>query len=272
VPAKERKPAGNLVEKELPWLPEQAAAVALGTLRSLLRAPEAKMLCLAPIILTVVFGGIMMAHRVELPESLRPLLPFAALFFVLVCTVQLVGNQFGFDRSGFRVFVLSPAPRSSILLGKNLAFAPLMLTMGLVLVILLQVLSPMRPADFLAIGPQAVSMYLLFCLLANLLSILGPMRIAAGTLKPTSPQLVPILLQLVFLCLLPPVLGLTLLPLGVQLLVETLDWVHGLPICLLLALAECAGIVFLYRAALTWQGQVLEEREQLILERVATKE
>ena len=38
---------------------------------------------------------------------------------------QLLGNQFGFDRGGFRVYVLSPASRRDVLLGKNLSFVPL---------------------------------------------------------------------------------------------------------------------------------------------------
>ncbi|HZY86485.1 MAG TPA: hypothetical protein VFE78_16750, partial [Gemmataceae bacterium] len=49
--------AGHLLERELPWVSEQAAAVALAGLRSLLRAPEAKMLLLTPVILVVVFGS-----------------------------------------------------------------------------------------------------------------------------------------------------------------------------------------------------------------------
>ncbi len=47
--------------------------------------------------------------------------------------VQLMANQFGFDRDGFRVFVLCAAPRRDILLGKNLAFVPVALVMVLVI-------------------------------------------------------------------------------------------------------------------------------------------
>lgn len=272
LPAKDRKPARNLVEKKLPWLSEQVSAVTMSTVQSLIRAPEAKMLLIVPIIMAVVFGGMLIAHQVDIPLIFRPLQAFVALMLVLVTTIQLLGNQFGFDRGGFRVFVLSPTPRASILFGKNLAFAPLAIGMGLVLVIVLQVVSPMRVADFLAIGPQAISMFLLFCLLANLVSILTPMRIAAGSLKPVSPQLIPVLLQLLFMCLVPAVLALTLLPWAVQALVQVLGHVEGWPICLALALIECAGVVLVYRYALGWQGQLLEAREQTILERVTTKE
>ena len=36
-------------------------------------------------------------------------------------------NHFGFDRGGFRAFVLLPTPRRYILLGKNLALLPVAL-------------------------------------------------------------------------------------------------------------------------------------------------
>ena len=54
---------------------------------------------------------------------------------ILLTMIQLVGNQFGFDRSGFRVYVLCAAPRRDILLGKNLAVAPLALGFSLVFVL-----------------------------------------------------------------------------------------------------------------------------------------
>ena len=50
--------------------------------------------------------------------------------FVLFGVVQLMANQFGFDRDGFRVFVLSAARRRDILLGKNLSFAPIVWAWG----------------------------------------------------------------------------------------------------------------------------------------------
>ena len=56
---------------------------------------------------------------------MRPLVAIGGMAFVLLGVVQMMANQFGFDRDGFRVFVLSAAPRRDILLGKNLAFAPL---------------------------------------------------------------------------------------------------------------------------------------------------
>src|SRR5262249_542545 len=53
VPAPRTGRPAALLERQLPWLSEQAAAVTLGALRSLTRAPEAKMVLLTPAILAI---------------------------------------------------------------------------------------------------------------------------------------------------------------------------------------------------------------------------
>jgi hypothetical protein len=272
-PAQAGKPSVRLLEKHLPWLSEQASAIALGGFRSLTRAPEAKMMLLTPIILVLVFGSMVLTRRTDTQEQavVPPLLAFGAMATILFSMIQLVGNQFGFDRSGFRVFVLSAAPRRDILLGKNLAAAPLAFGLGAVMLALVQAIYRMRLDYFLAALPQSVSMYLLFCLLANWLSIFAPMPVASGAFKPANPKGIPLLLHLVFVFLFPLALVPTLLPLGAEFVLARLGWVQGAPICLVLSLVECVAVVYLYRLVLTWQGDVLHAREQRILEIVTTK-
>jgi hypothetical protein len=272
-PAPEKPPAGSarLLEKELPCISEQAAAIALGGFRSLTRAPEAKMLLLTPVILVVVFGGMFFRQSMDVPDNVRPLMALGGMAMVLFSMVQIVGNQFGFDRSGFRVFVLSPAPRKDILVGKNLSIAPLAVALSAVAVILVQIIYPMRVDHLLALVPQFISMYLLFCLLANLLSIFAPMATAPGTLKPANTRMVPILLHLGFMLVFPTALAPILLPLGVELLLETLGWLQSAPVCLVLSILECAGVIWVYRLVIAWQGGLLQSRELRILEVVTTK-
>jgi hypothetical protein len=265
-------PAGHLLERELPGVSEQAAAVALAGFRSLLRAPEAKMQLLTPVILVVIFGGVLFVNRVDPPAEVRPLMAYGAMVSVLFSMSQLIGNQFGFDRGGFRVFVLGPAPRREILLGKNLAVAPLVFGLGVFAVACVEVVYRMPPATFLACLPQLVSMYLLFCLLANCLSILAPLRVQPGTMKPVNYKGVHFLWHLAFLFLSPLVLAPTLLPLGVESLLEALGWGTAGLVNLALSLALCVGAVYLYRAALTGQGALLQAREQKVLETVTTRE
>ncbi len=229
------------------------------------------MMLLTPVFMLLIFGAMFLGQRVELPHGVRPFMLFGAMMMILFSMVQFVGNQFGFDRSGFRVFVLCPAGRRDILLGKNLAVAPLALGLGFVAAVLVQILYPMRLAFFLAVVPQFVSMYLLFCLLANCLSILSPMPISPGSLRPSNPKGLAILFQILFIFLLPPAMLPTLIPLGVALTAEELGWAPGGPIYLSLSVLECVAIVFLYRYLLTWQGRFLQVREQKILEVVTTK-
>lgn len=265
------KASAGILAKELPWLSEQAAAIALAGFRSLTRAPEVKMLLLMPVLTVVIFGGIVLKHSVEPPALVRPLLAFGGIAMMLLTLIQLAGNQFGFDRGGFRVFVLCAARRRDILLGKNLALAPLALAFAAVAVAFVQIAYPMRLDHLLAMFPQAVSMYLIYCLIANCLSILTPLPIAAGSLKPTNAKLAPVLLQFVFLLTFPIVIAPTQLPLALEALFEYLDWVHGLPVFLILALLECAGLVLVFRWLVGWQGVWLQAREQRIMEIVTTK-
>jgi hypothetical protein len=272
------KPGGKVekasvawLEKDLPWQSVQTSAIAAASLRSLIRAPEAKMMLLSPIILALVFGSMFFANPITPPEFLRPLMFTGAIAFMFVMMIQLLGNQFGFDRSGFRTFVLCAAPRRDILLGKNLAFAPIVLVLCSLALIALECVFPMRVDHFLAMLPQMVSMYLLFCMLANWLSILNPMPIAAGSLKPVNPKASSILLQMAFLLFLPVILGPTVLPFGIEFLLQELGVPSYLPIGLVLAVALLVGVVYLYRTMLNWQGDALQAREQKILETVTTK-
>jgi hypothetical protein len=273
-PPRRGEPRTDLLEWQLPGLSEQAAAIALSGFRSLTRGPEAKLLLLTPVLLVVVFGTMYFGgarELRELPESVPPLMAFGAMATIVLTMVQVVGNQFGFDRGGFRVFVLCAARRRDILLGKNLAVAPLALGLGAAAVVLIQVIAPMRVDLFLAAFLQLLALYLLFCLAANLLSLYAPMPLPAGSLKPRRPKAVPILLQLLFVVLTPVIVSPTLLPLGIEFVLRELGWVEGVPICLILSVLEGVAVVYVYRVVVGWQGRLLQDREQKILEVVTAK-
>jgi ABC-2 type transport system permease protein len=268
-----RGPRGLFLETRLAGMSEPVSAVALAGLRSLARAPEAKMMLLSPLLMCFIFGSMLWRGRLGISEPIRPLVAVGGMIFVLFGVSQLMSNQFGFDRDGFRVFVLSAARRRDILMGKNLSFAPLALGMAAILLTTLQVLCPMRWDHFLAMIPQYVSMFLLFCLLANLLSIYAPVHVAAGSLKPSNPKLLTVLLQLVmFMFIFPLIQGLTLLPLGIEAVLKLfLGWPAIAPIYLVLSLAQCAVVILIYRFLLDLQGDLFQAREQRILEVVTNR-
>jgi hypothetical protein len=261
----------TLLEKEVPGVPEQASAIALASFRSFLRAPEALLNLLTPVIMTLLFGGAILRNRANIEHTFGPLVAFGAMAMVLLGNQAVMCNQFGFDRTGFRVYVLSPVRRRDILLGKNLAGAPLMLGLGTVMAIILQLLIPMRLDHLLAVLPQYISMYLVFCLLANCASILAPAAVAAGAFRRSNFRGLAILCHLAFIPLFPLVQAPMLLPYGIEKILEDLTGLRGIPICLLLSVLLLVGVVYLYRWLLDFEGHWLQSREKKILEIVAAK-
>ena len=264
-----------LLERRIPGLSEPVTAIALGGLRSLLCSPEAKMMLLSPLIMAGIFGTMLLRRSglQNVSDWIRPLFGVGAMFVVLFGVLQLMSNQFGFDRGGFRIFVLSAASRRDILLGKNLAFAPFVAGMALVLLVAVQVFVPMRVDHFLAMFPQFVSMFLLFCLLTNLLSIYAPIYITAGALRHSKPKMSVVLSQLLtFVILFPLTQVLTLLPLGIEVLIKSQGWIPQVPVYLILSLLQCALVVLIYRLLLSWQGGLFQSREQQIVEIVTNRE
>jgi hypothetical protein len=262
----------SLLETRIPGLSEPVSAVALAALRSILRAPETKMMLLTPAIMVPILGSMLLRQGEASFEWTRPLVAIGAMVIVLTGLVQLMSNQFGFDRDGFRAFVLCAASRRDILLGKNLAFAPLVLGIAMILLLVLQAARPLRLDHFLAMFPQYLSMFLVFCILTNLLSIYAPVHVPAGSLRQANPSVKTVLIQLAATMILFPLAeALTLVPLGTELLLGFLGWDAWVPIGLTLTLAECALVIAIYRLSLSWQGRLLQRREQEILERVTER-
>jgi hypothetical protein len=251
---------------------EPVSAIALAGLRSLMRSPEAKMMLLTPLIMVPICGSLLFRGSRDIPELVRPLIAAAGMLIALMGLVQIMGNQFGFDRDGFRVFVLCAAPRKDILLGKNLALAPVALGLALFLLLIVQIVAPMRPDHFVAMFPQFISMFLLFCIMMNLMSIFAPVHIPAGTLRPANPKLTTVLVQLLMTMFFVPVSqALTLLPLGAEVVTRFLGWPAAAPVYLVLSLVECAVIALIYKVSLGWLGDVFQAHEQTILENVTKR-
>jgi ABC-2 type transport system permease protein len=267
-------PLAGMVGRSLPWVPEQAAATGLATLRSLLRAPEVKMMLLTPLI----FGGVIMASRLAgrggtpVPPAFRSMIALGIVVTVVVSLSQLFQNQFGFDRSAFRIFVLSPAPRRQILLGKNLALAPIVAVACFIFLGILEFMFPLRLTDLLATFVELVTAYLIVCLVGNQMSILLPSAIRQGSMRSSETKVVRVLAR--FLAMLGMLVAFVplVIPLGVGYLVEQFAWGEWIPTYLILSLLVALITLFVYRAVLDYQGGLLQQRELRILEAVTTKD
>jgi ABC-2 type transport system permease protein len=266
------QPGVHFMERGLPGFSEPVSAIALAGLRSILRAPEAKMMLMTPLIMAPIFGSMLWRGGQTIPEFMRPLVATGGMAILLLGLIPMMGNLFGFDRDGFRVFVLSSAPRRDILLGKNLGLAPVALGLGAIVLPIVQYACPMRIDHFLSTFPQYCSMFLLFSIFTNLLSIYTPVSLTPGTLKPSNLKVSTLLLQAMLSILLFPLTqAVVLLPLGTEGLMRLLDWAPDVPICLILSLAELGAVLIIYHFSLKLLGDALLSREQRILESVTNR-
>ena len=261
-----------LVERHLPWLPDEAAALTLATLRSLTRAPELKMAFIMPVVMAMVLGATRITNLRRgssgLPDSWKGFVATVVAVAAMFSVAPLMSNVFGLDRNGFRALLLLPTRRHYILLAKNLSCAPFAALIALVLLTAVKFIGGLPWDPFLGGLLQAGSAFLMFCLLGNLLSILVPYRLAAGTLQAKKPK--PVVFLAVFgMMLVMPLIALPLsVPAGLQLVCSFFNWAPWLPVNLAASLCLLAATAALYRILLPMQGRLLARREQKILQEV----
>jgi MFS family permease len=256
----------RMVEWTVPFVPEQAAAVALATFRSLLRAPEVKISWAGSFIATIVLGTVFsLRAATHVPEEAKPFLATLAVVFPVFFLTHFFSNLFGFDRDGFRAYILSSADRRLILLGKNLAAWPVALSTGTLLVLLTSFRLNLPLPTVLATLYQLASVLLLASMAGNLLSLLVPYRIQAGSMKPTKlpglAMLVLMFTQMLFPTAMLPVFIAPLL----ELLWHRLGWPDMVPVNLITSIALLALLSLIYWQSLGPLGRLLQRRETKIL-------
>jgi hypothetical protein len=262
----------NFLERRLPATPDEAAALALAFFRSLMRAPEIKMALATNFILLLLFGTMFLVKRTSgLSDDLKMFVAVAPIMFTLLGMSHLMFNQFGFDRGGFRQLVLLPVPRRHILLGKNLAFLPIAMVLGLILLLIVKFALGISLIVILSACLQLVAAFVVLSIAGNLTSILVPYHIAPGSLKRTKTSTMTAVMILISRFLFPVAILPMLLPPAIGLLMSRLDWLSAGPVNLFLSMVLVAVLVFFYKLSLPGLGKLLLKREKHILE-VVTKE
>jgi ABC-2 type transport system permease protein len=161
----------NFLEKRVPFVADDVAALTLAFFRSLSRAPEVKMALFSSVIMIVALVPIMFLSSFKLAGETAQL--FAAtgvIAFTFFGMVQQIFNHFGTDRDGFRALVLSPARRQDILFAKNLALAPVAAMLGICFLGLLWWVGHLRLLLILAALCQLAATYLLLSIAGNFIS------------------------------------------------------------------------------------------------------
>jgi hypothetical protein len=247
-------------------VPEQAAALALATFRSLLRAPEVKMAWASSFIPMVIVGAMFFLRSPpHLSDTAKPFIATGVAVFSIFMLVQLLANQFGLDRDGFRSLILSPADRRLILLGKNLASLPVGATFGVILLTLTSVWLHLSLLGFAATLFQLAAMLLIAGLAGNLLSILVPYRIQPGSMKPTKMPGLAMLVMMLCHMLFPAAMAPAFAPALAELLWRRAGGPELVPVNLILSVLLAALAAFAYWQTLSPLGRLLQRRETKIL-------
>ncbi len=262
----------NFIERQLPGVHEEAAASALAFFRCLTRGPEVKMMLGTNFIMLLIFGTMIFVRRsANIGDNLRPFIATGAVVFMSLGLSQLMYNLFGFDRGGFRQLVLLPTPRKQILLGKNLAFLPIAVGIGAILLVFVKVVMSISFVIFIAAGLQLLAAFLMLSMVGNLISILVPYRIAPGSLKPTKSSTKTTILILLSRIFFPMIMAPIFFPPAIGLLFSSVGWLPAAPVNLLFSAVLLALLAFFYRLSLGPLGELLQRREKEILQ-VVTKE
>jgi ABC-2 type transport system permease protein len=258
------------LERRFPRVPEAAAAVGLATFQSMLRAPEIKMQWGSSFLVTLLVGApLLFRASGDLPAAAGPFITSGVVVFSMFLMIGVVGNQFGFDRDGFRALVLSPAERWQILLGKNLAAFPAAAASAMILVLVITIWLRLSPLVLLASLLQLVVGVLGACVAGNLMSILVPYRIQPGSMKPTKMPGLAMLLLVVSQMSLPLALTPVFVPPLAGFVLERYGIARADVINLLLSLVLAAATVLLYWWSLFPTGRLLQRRETRILQTVS---
>ncbi len=256
----------RFLELQLRGIPEQSAAIAVASFRSMLRAPEVKMAWATSFIVVVVIGVSVFQRSVtNIPVAVKPFLATGAGTFTVFMMFGFLANQFGFDRDGFRALVLCPADRRLILLGRNLATVPVGALFGLLVIGLISIGLKLPLLTTLAAFLQLATTLMLAGLAGNLLSILVPYRIQPGTMKPTKMPALAMLMMVACQLLSPLVMSPVFFPPLLEFLWRKAGWPEVVPVNFLFSAILVTLAVFGYWLALGPLGRLLQKRETKIL-------
>ena len=220
----------------------------------------------------LLFGSAMLLRaRSTLTPATAPLLSTGTVLMSSFLVFPFFNNQFGLDRDGFRVLILSPVDRRLILVGKNLACAPIAAGFGSLLLCGASLFLPLGWVDLVAALLQLVTLMLFAALAGNLLSIVAPYRIQPGSLRmskmPISKKILTIALQLTSPLATAPVL---LLP-WAELTWRKEGFAGALPVNLVLSALLCLAMAAVYAGTLAPLGRLLHRRETVILRAVTAQ-
>ena len=261
----------NLLFRQIPFTNAGASAVATSNLRSILRAPEAFMALMPPVLLLLVGIPYLAGYgSFVIPSYILPWLQIGIVTVTLLGFPAFLFTTFSYDRDGFRAFMLSPLNRADVLFGKNMAVSVPTLISGIVLLSIAQIFLPDSWLVLVASLLQLVSGFLAMCVIGNFLSVFFPVGLKRGSMQPANAPLISTLLLYLgllsspFLVVQPAMFFILIEMLSNGSFVSISGWFY-LPLTVIQLVASW----FIYRWTLAPLGDELWQREPKILEVVA---
>jgi hypothetical protein len=262
----------RLCEISLPWISEETSAIVGMTWATMKRAPEIKMFMLLPMILPIVLLTVFRERLSTSNDYLKLTIICGFSTFFLLVASGVAGNMFAYDRSGFRVFVLSSMDRTRILLGRNLAFAPLLGFLSTLSIVGFAILYGVSFRSTSLAMLTTLTMLPPYFLVMNLMAILTPFPLAAGSIQPKHFDFTTIIINVLLSMILPFILMVSMIPIGVYYLTSSfLPSTAWFPTESFIGVGMSVASFFLYRLILPWQGQLLAKREKEMLRIVTSK-
>ena len=251
----------------LPFGSEQLSAVFEKEARYALRNAQLRVMVLMPAVVTVAlsFGldprrrGFDLSSAGPYFEGVRPAL---GMYYLFVILSSLSSNLFGYDGAGMRAFVLSPAPRRTILLGKNLAMLCVALAGAAVVTLTNRVVYGAQSWRAHLFGALAFLFFAsVFAAVGNHLSSRHPKRIEFGKRMSASGVAGLLMVPVLVVAAAPPALAVLA------------GWAAGRPwVGYAILAATASAAILLYALTLEAQGRALERRELEVLEAVARRD
>jgi hypothetical protein len=236
----------------------------------MLRAPEMKLQWGTSFVVTLFVGGpLLFRAGGDVPAWAGPFLATGLVVFSMFLMIGFVGNQFGFDRDGFRAIVLAPVDRAQVLFGKNLAATPPAAASASVLIVVLAVWLGLTPLVILAAFLQLAVGLCLTMMAGNVMSILVPYRIQPGSMKPTKMPALAMVVMIVSQLSLPLALTPAFLPPLAGYLSERFGGPGAALVNAGLSGVLAVLMVLVYKWSLAPLGRLLRRRETRVLQTVS---
>jgi ABC-2 type transport system permease protein len=261
----------NRLEESIPFVSDETSALALAFFQNFMRATEIKIMLASNFFMLVFFSlMILLRHSSNMSASFKSFAAAGVITFSFLGLSHFMFNQFGFDRNGFRALVLSPVPRKYILQGKNLAFLPVPMTLGGLLLLIITFFLNISFFPFLSAVLQLITAYLILCMVGNLVSILVPYRVASGSMKPTKMPTLNVFLLIFVGMLFPVAMTPIFVPPVIDLLISKITTFPSGLFNFFFSIILLMVALFFYHFSLKPLGDLLQKREKKILE-VVTK-